>query len=66
LFYKQQVDPILNRTDPFINTPKKKLMFGMHSKYDGMRKISEWIEKGDIILFNLKGLNDNDLRIFVG
>ncbi|EHO25239.1 ATP-binding protein [[Clostridium] innocuum] len=65
-FDKQQVDPILNRTDPFINTPKKKLMFGMHSKYDGLRKVSEWIEKGDIILFNLKGLNDNDLRIIVG
>ena len=65
-FNPNQVDPILNRTDPFINTPKKKLMFGMHSQYDGLRKFKKWIDEGHIMLFNLKGLNDNDLRIIIG
>ncbi len=65
-FNNNQVDPILNRTDPFINTPQKKLMFGMNSKYDGLRKIKDWIDQGHIILFNLKGLNDNDRKIIVG
>lgn len=65
-FNNNQVDPILNRTDPFINTPQKKLMFGMNSKYDGLRKIREWIDQGHIILFNLKGLNDNDRKIIIG
>lgn len=65
-FNNNQIDPILNRTDPFINTPKKKLMFGMNSKYDGLRKIKEWIDQGHIILFNLKGLNDNDRKIIIG
>lgn len=65
-FNPNQVDPILNRTDPFLNTPQKKLMFGLHSKYDGLRRISSWIDQGHIILFNLKGLNDNDRRIVLG
>lgn len=65
-FNPNQIDPILNRTDPFVNTPKKKLMFGMHSEYDGLKKIGEWIDNGHIILFNLKGLNDNDRKIIIG
>lgn len=65
-FNSSQIDPILNRTDPFLNTPQKKLMFGLHSRYDGLRKITQWIDQGHIILFNLKGLNDNDRRIVLG
>ncbi len=65
-FNQQQIEPILNRTDPFLNTDKKKLMFGMTSQYDGLRKIKNWIDEGHIILFNLKGLNNNDNRIIVG
>lgn len=65
-FNSNQLDPVLNRIDPFTNTPKKKLMFGMHSKYDGLRKIREWINNGHIILFNLKGLNDRDMKIIIG
>lgn len=65
-FNNQQIEPILNRMDPFMNTNKKKLMFGMPTKYNGLKKIHEWIDQGDIILCNLKGLNDNDRRIIVG
>lgn len=65
-FNAQQIEPILNRTDPFMNTGKKKLMFGMPSKYDGLKRIKEWIDKGHIILYNLKGLNNNDNHIIVG
>lgn len=65
-FNSQQIEPILNRMDPFMNTDKKKLMFGMPAKYNGLKKIHEWIDQGDIILCNLKGLNDNDRRIIVG
>lgn len=65
-FNPQQIEPILNRTDPFLNTDKKKLMFGMTSQFDGMKKIKNWIDEGHIILFNLKGLNNNDNRIIVG
>lgn len=65
-FNSQQIEPILNRMDPFMNTNKKKLMFGMPTKYNGLKKIHEWIDRGDIILCNLKGLNDNDRRIIVG
>ena len=62
----QQLDPVLNRIDPFMNTSQKKLMFGMPEKYNGLNKINEWIDQGDIILYNLMGLNDNDRRIIVG
>ena len=65
-FNPNQVDPILNRTDPFVNTGKKKLMFGLPSKFDGFKKIAEWIEEGHIILFNTKGLNDVDNKIVMG
>lgn len=65
-FNNNQVDPILNRTDPFMNTPQKKLMFGMSSKYDGLKQVKKWIDKGHIILYNLKGLNDFDNKIITG
>ena len=38
----------------------------MTSQFDGMKKIKNWIDEGHIILFNLKGLNNNDNRIIVG
>lgn len=65
-FNPTQVDPILNRTDPFYNTPQKKLMFGMSSEYDGLKQVKNWIDQGHIILFNLKGLNDFDRKIIIG
>lgn len=65
-FNQQQLEPILNRMDPFMNTNHKKLMFGLPDSYSGLRKIHQWIDQGDIILCNLKGLNDNDRRIIVG
>lgn len=65
-FNPNVVDPILNRTDPFLNTAQKKLMFGMTSEHDGLRNFRKWIDNGDIILFNLKGLNDFDRKIILG
>ena len=65
-YNQTQVDPILNRMDPFMNTKSKKLMFGLPDEYNGLKKVHQWIDQGDIILYNLKGLNDNDRRIIVG
>lgn len=65
-FNPTQVDPILNRTDPFLNTPKKKLMFGLNSTVDGLKNLKKWMDDGDIILYNLKGLNDFDRKIIIG
>lgn len=65
-FNSASVDPILNRTDPFLNTPKKKLMFGLVSSHDGLKNLKEWMENGDIVVFNMKGLNDFDRKTIIG
>lgn len=65
-FNQNHTDPILNRTDPFLNTSQKKLMFGLSSKHDGLRHLKQWMDDGHIVLFNLKGLNNFDLKIIIG
>lgn len=65
-FNRSITDPILNRTDPFLNTPKKKLMFGLNKSMDGLKDLKKWLDDGDIILYNMKGLNDFDRKTIIG
>lgn len=65
-FNQAITDPILNRTDPFLNTPKKKLMFGLSKSMDGLKDLKKWLDDGDIILYNMKGLNDFDRKTIIG
>lgn len=65
-FNQATADPILNRTDPFLNTPKKKLMFGLNRSMDGLKNLKNWFDAGDIILYNMKGLNDFDRKTIIG
>lgn len=65
-FNRTTADPILNRTDPFLNTPKKKLMFGLNRNMDGLKNLKSWFDAGDIILYNMKGLNDFDRKTIIG
>ena len=65
-FNQSVSDPILNRLDPFKNTRQKKLMFGLPNKYDCVKDICKWMDKGYIILFNLKGLSKFDIKVICG
>lgn len=58
--------PILNRLASFKNTPQKKLMFALPSKYDALSEIRKWMDEGYIVLFNLKGLSKFDIEVIVG
>lgn len=65
-FNSGQLDPIRNRISPFMNTPHKKLMYGLTSEYDGLKNVMKWFDEGHIVLFNLAGLKDIDVRTIVG
>ncbi|MEG0314453.1 MAG: type IV secretory system conjugative DNA transfer family protein [Erysipelotrichaceae bacterium] len=65
-FNSTMVAPILNRTDPFLNTPLKKLMFSIKGSNDGLSNVKKWMDDGDIILFNLAGVSDFDIKVIVG
>lgn len=65
-FNQSIAEPILNRLASFRNTPQKKLMFGMTSKYDSLKDIRKWMDEGYIILFNLKGLSKFDIQVIIG
>lgn len=65
-FTATQVDPIYNRLDPLRNSNHKKLMFGMSSDFDKLKNIKKWMDEGHIVLFNLKGLTNFDIKFVVG
>lgn len=65
-FNQSQIDPILNRIDPFKNTNQKKLMFGMPSKYDVLKNIRKWMDEGYIVLFNIKSMGAFDRKVICG
>lgn len=65
-FNQNVADPILNRLDPFKNSPKKRLMFGLPAKYDALKDIRKWMDEGYILLFNLKSLSKFDIKVIIG
>ncbi len=65
-FNQSIADPILNRLDPFKNSRKKRLMFGLPQKYDCTSQIRKWMDEGYIVLFNLKGLSVFDVKVIIG
>lgn len=65
-FNQQVADPILNRLASFKNTQQKKLMFALPSKYDALKHLRKWMDEKYIILFNLKGLSDFDIKVICG
>lgn len=65
-FTQSIADPILNRLDPFINTNQKKLMFGMNSKYDMIKDLQKFMDEGCIVLMNLKGMSQFELKVVIG
>lgn len=65
-FNPNMVAPVLNRLDPFANTQQKRLMFGMTSKYDNIKNIRKWMDEGYIVLFNIKGMKEFDIKTIVG
>lgn len=65
-FNSTQLDPIRNRLSPFLNTEHKKLMFGLTGKYDSLKDIRKWMDEGHILLFNLAGMKDFDIKVIIG
>lgn len=65
-FNPTMVAPVLNRLDPFANTQQKRLMFGMTSKHDQIKNLRKWMDEGYIILFNIKGMKQFDIKTIVG
>lgn len=59
-----EIEPVLNRLDPFINTTKKQRMFG--TTQHGLKDIRKWMDEGHIILVNMAGMSDYDRKLIVG
>ncbi|WP_213427537.1 helicase HerA domain-containing protein [Paenibacillus dendritiformis] len=59
----QALSPLFNRLDPFTTNGNMRRMFG----YPGMGlEIRRWMDEGHIVLFDLKGISEQALRLTVG
>lgn len=61
---KTAIDPVLNRLDIFTNSVRKNRMF--NSGISDLNDIRKWMDEGHILIFNLSGMAEKDIKIIVG
>ncbi len=62
-FKEEEIAPIRNRLEPFMNTYKKELMF--NSGHD-LHEVRKWMDEGYIVIFNLNGFSKNEIELIIG
>ena len=61
---KNEIDPVLNRLDVFSNSKLKRRMF--ESGHSALNDIGKWFEEGHIVLFNLSGMSNQNMKLIAG